>query len=123
MHLWHRGEEYKALPMLNTRCSAVPPRARRRKAERDGDGPGVPRETGLFLLISSITSRGTAQGSWQIITLLGAGKGAVRLPVHRDMKTSPFLNRFGKGNSKRIIWIYILTEQFLPGRQANSLLR
>lgn len=124
MHLWHSGEEYKVLPVLNIRCCPVPPRVRRRrKAERDGDGPRVLRGTGLFLPISSVTSCGTAWGSWQIITLLGAGKGAERLAVHGDWKTSPFLNRFGKGNSKRIIWIYILTEQFLPGRQANLLLR
>lgn len=125
MHLWRPGEEHKALPVLNTRCSAVPPRTRRRrrrKAERDRDGPGVPRGTGLFLLISRVSNRGTARGCWQIITLLGAGKGAQRLAVHGDLKTSPFLNRFGKGNSTRIIWIYILTEQFVPGRQANLLL-
>lgn len=74
MHLWHPGEEYKAVPVLNTRCCSVPSRVRRRKAERDGDGPGVPQGTGLFLLISSVTSRGTAQGSWQIITCWVLGR-------------------------------------------------
>lgn len=64
MHLWHPREEDEALlaAVLHTRCSSAVRRRvrRRRRAERDGDGPRVPWGTGSFLLISGVTSHHAA---------------------------------------------------------------
>ena len=109
MRRWHPRGEDKALPaaMPDTRCSSAlcPGVRKRRKAEREGDGPRVPWGTVSFLLISRVTSRCRA-GLLADNYLAGCRKGAERLTVRGDFKTSSFLNSFGKGNQKTPPYIY-----------------
>lgn len=60
----------------------------------------MPWGTGSFPLISGV-SRHQQPGSWQIITLLHAGKGKESLAVRRDLQTLPILELIWERQPKK----------------------
>lgn len=60
----------------------------------------MPWGTGSFPLISGV-SRHQQPGSWQIITLLRAGKGKESLAVRRDLQTLPILELIWERQPKK----------------------